>query len=460
MSSRPAPKSRFKTEQQHRSAKPRLPPERAGTAARDVAVAWIDSILRHGRSLDEAMAARTADALEPRDRALARLIVMTVLRRRGTLDALIAAYLQKPLPGGRGNLSAILQCAAAQIVFLETPPHAPIAIAVDQCRADKSARRFDKLANAVLRRISENKLTSLTGIDTLNLDIPDWLFARWRTAYGAETARAIAAACLEEAPHDLTVTANAEGWARRLGGMLLPTGSVRLAHGGRVENLDGYAGGQWWVQDAAAALPAKLLGNVRDLKVADLCAAPGGKTLQLAAAGADVTAIDISAGRLERLWENLRRTNLQAKVVVADVLDLGPSTFDAVLLDAPCTATGTIRRHPDILALRRAEDLTRLADLQSRLLHKAASLVRPGGTLMYCSCSLEPEEGIDQIRHFIAQHENFRRLPLVPGEFGIPAGWISETGDLRTLPSHAHDIGPGCNGIDGFFAARLLRQPD
>lgn len=434
------------------------PSQRAGAEARNVAVAWCDAVLRHRRSLDEAMAATPADCLEPRDRALARLIVMTVLRHRGTLDALIASYIQKALPASRGRLSAILSCAAAQLVFLETPPHAPIAIAVDQCRADAGARRFDKLANAILRRISENRLGALATDDTLLLNMPGWMMSRWSAFYGPDIARDIAAASLEEAPLDLSVKSDPSGWAQRLGGIALSIGSVRLAHAGRVAALEGYDDGQWWVQDAAASLPAKLFGDVAGKAIADLCAAPGGKALQLAAAGANVTAVDVSEARLKRVGENLKRTKLKADLVAADILTWQHAPFDGVLLDAPCTATGTIRRHPDILALRRPEDIERLAALQRRLLEQAATLVRPGGTLIYCTCSLEPEEGPDQIAAFLAAAANFQRVPVTPGEAGIPAEWITAEGDVRTLPSHARTANPGLNGLDGFFVARLCRR--
>lgn len=434
------------------------PAARAGSDARDCAVGWVDAVLRHGRSFDDAMEHYSGSALDPRDRAFARLIAVTVLRRRGTIDAAIGTYLTRPLPEKRGKLSAILQCAAAQLLFLDTPPHAAIALAVDQCRDDSHARRFDKLSNAVLRRVSENKDRLSREVDPAVVDMPAWLRQRWQKNFGAEIASEIASASLTEPALDLTVKSDSGAWAAKIGATILPTGSLRLAHRGRIDAIEGFRDGAWWVQDAAAALPAKLLGKVAGLKVLDLCAAPGGKTAQLAAAGADVTALDISAQRLDRLRENLQRLNLTAHIVVADILDYQPShLYDAVLLDAPCTATGTIRRHPDILSLRRPEDITQLAAIQQRLFDKAAAFTAPGGVLVYCSCSLEPEEGPDQITHFLNANSTFHREPIGAGESGLDPAWITTEGDLRTLPCHLAHLSSGLTGLDGFYAARLRK---
>ena len=299
----------------------------------------------------------------------------------------------------------------------------------------------------------------LSAQDAAALDIPAWLQQRWTAAFGPETARRIAEASLGEAPLDVTVKAGPDVWAEKLGGILLPTGSVRLAAGGRIDALPGFAEGAWWVQDAAAALPAMLFGEVAGRSVADLCAAPGGKTAQLASAGARVTALDLSAARLERLRSNLKRLELDAELVEADAVTWSPGrTFDAALLDAPCTATGTIRRHPDILRLKRPEDVAALADIQSRLLDNAAKLLTPGGTLIYCTCSLQPEEGAEQVERFLARHPGFHRRPIVAGESGIAPEWLTAIGDLRTLPFHLPGAQPELSGLDGFYAARLVRQ--
>ncbi|MGE0024358.1 MAG: RsmB/NOP family class I SAM-dependent RNA methyltransferase [Hyphomicrobium sp.] len=446
----------------NRPSKP--PPKPAGLAARDAVAACLTSILGRGRPLDDAFeAAITKAGLDQaRDRAFARLVVMTVLRRKGELEAVVASFLEKPLPADTGRLRPILLSAAAQLLVLETPPHAAIGLAVDQCRGDPKARRFDRLTNAVLRKVASTGREVMATLDPIIANIPPWLLSRWNEAYGEATARGIAAASLAEAALDLSVKSDASAWAEKLGGHLLATGSVRLARAGagRVEDLPGYADGAWWVQDAAAALPARLLGDVAGQRVADLCAAPGGKTAELASAGARITAVDQSPLRLRRLAENLARLKIEADVVEADVLSWAPgTTFDAVLLDAPCSATGTIRRHPDILHLRRKDDTAARVALQERMLASAARLVAPGGRLVYATCSLEPEEGETQIARFLAGRPEFSRLPVAPGEAGIDAAWITRDGDLRTLPSHLAAEAPGLSGLDGFYAARLEKHP-
>jgi 16S rRNA (cytosine967-C5)-methyltransferase len=435
------------------------PPVPAGLPAREAAVRLISAVLRHGRSLDEAIAKELhASALERRDRALARLIAGTVLRRLGELEAVLSAFLEKPLPERQGNLWPILLAGAAQLLFLATPPHAAVGLAVEQARLDRHARRYDRLVNALLRRTAREGADMLAGCDAVRLNIPAWLFERWTAAYGEADARRIADASLAEAALDITVKDEPAAWAERLGGIVLPTGSVRLKAGGRIEDLAGYSEGAWWVQDAAAALPARLLGTVAGLSVADLCAAPGGKTVELAATGARVTAVELSGERLVRLRANLERMHLDAELVEADATTWRPrQTFDAVLLDAPCTATGTIRRHPDILRLKRPEDIAALSDLQTRLLDNAVQLLRPGGTLVYCACSLEPEEGSDQIARLLAREPRLARAPIKPGERGIAPDWITPDGDLRTLPFHLPDARAELGGLDGFYAARLVR---
>lgn len=439
--------------------KPKAPPPiPAGLPAREAAVRLIAAVLHERRALDEALAKEFASSqLPPRDRGLARLIASTVLRRQGELEAVLTGYLEKPLPARQGQLWPILLSGAAQLLFLETPPHAAVGLAVEQARRDRHAHRYDRLVNALLRRLTREGADALAGRDGIALNIPDWLLASWTQAYGDEIARRIAAASLSEAPLDITVKSDAPEWAERLGGSVLPTGSVRLAAGGRIEDLPGYADGAWWVQDAAAALPARLLGSVADLSVADLCAAPGGKTAQLAAAGAVVTAVDQSEARFARLRGNLDRLGLDAELVTADAAQWSPGrTFDAVLLDAPCTATGTIRRHPDILRLKRPDDVPALAALQSRLLDRAVSLVKPGGTLVFCTCSLQPQEGPEQVAQLLARHPGISRAPIAADECGIAAGWLTPEGDLRTLPFHMPSAESGLAGLDGFYAARLI----
>jgi len=289
------------------------------------------------------------------------------------------------------------------------------------------------------------------------LDTPDWLFARWRATYGDVTARAIAIAHGQEPPLDLSVKADAESWAQRLRGRVMPTGTVRTATGGLISLLPGYHEGAWWVQDAAAALPAWLFGDLAGKSVADLCAAPGGKTVQLALAGARVTAVDRSANRLVRVRENLARLGLQADMVAADATEWQAGPFDAVLIDAPCSSTGTIRRHPDVAWLKSEIDLAQLTGLQQRLLDRAVALTKPGGTIVYCVCSLEPEEGEQQIEALLAREPAVRRKPINESEVPGTSEFLTMDGDLRTLPCAWPDSDPRLGGLDGFFAARLER---
>lgn len=402
-----------------------------------------------------------AAALAPRDRAFARVLATTVLRRQGELEHVLSAFLERPLPKEALRVRIILLTGIAQLLCLGTPPHAAVDMAVEAVRRERGGARFASLTNAILRRVASKGAALLTDQDRAQLNVPAWLRERWRSAYGEETAHRIAMASLKEAALDISLKpdANPQEWAERLGGRRLPTGSIRTVAHGRIEELAGYRDGIWWVQDAAAALVARVAGDVAGQTVADLCAAPGGKTAGLAAAGAAVTAVDVSARRLERLNANLQRLGLAAEVVAADAMSWAPDrTFDAVVLDAPCTATGTIRRHPDILRLKHPEDIVRMADLQRALLQNAARLVRPGGTLVYSTCSLEPEESEQQVDSFLAQDPGFTRSPIVASDLGAEPHWTTAAGDLRTLP-HFLDLGsPEFSGIDGFYVARLRRH--
>lgn len=433
----------------------------SGLLPREMAVELISAVLVRGRTFDEAFAACSSQpgfhSLSPSDRGLARLITATVLRRHGQLAEILGIFIERPLPKNTGRLTAILLAGAAQLVFLKTPPHAVINLAVEQTRRDARSRKFDRLTNAVLRRVAERGAKIAAGQDPVRLNVPAWLFDRWARAYGEETARRIAEASLREAPLDITAKADPDIWAERLGGISLPTGSIRLVAEGRIEHLPGFDEGAWWVQDAAAALPAKLLGEVAGKRVADLCAAPGGKTAELATAGAKVTAVEIDPKRIERLRANLARLRLEAEVVEADATEWSPGElFDAVLLDAPCLSTGTIRRHPDLLRLKRESDLERLVALQSRLLDAAGKLVKPGGLLVFCTCSLEPEEGPQQTARVLTDGA-FERVPIQAGEADILPEWITPEGDLRTFPFHMQLDAESLSGMDGFYATRLRR---
>jgi 16S rRNA (cytosine967-C5)-methyltransferase len=436
--------------------------DRAGLSARRMAVALLTAVLIDRRPFDESFERLAGDdrfaELAPRDRGFARAIAATTLRRRGQLGAIVKHFIDRPLPEKRGKLDAILLCAAAQLVFMRVPPHAVINLSVFQVREDREAGRFSRLANAVLRRISEQGAALALQQDAGKLNTPEWLHESWAAAYGEETAARIAAQHLIEPPLDLTVKSNAQDWARALGGVVLPTGSVRFLAKGRIEEIEGFADGEWWVQDAAASLPAKLLGSVFGRRIADLCAAPGGKTAQLAHAGAVVTAVDISAKRLDRLQGNLDRLKLKAETVTADAIAWQPDTaFDAVLLDAPCSATGTIRRNPDIPYLKHPGDIAELAELQQKMLGNALAMLKPGGTLIYCTCSLEPAEGAEQIARLMAGRKDVSIVPIEPGELGGRPEWIDPQGALRTLPCDLQLSDPDLSGMDGFYAARLRK---
>jgi 16S rRNA (cytosine967-C5)-methyltransferase len=373
---------------------------------------------------------------DPRDRAAAHRLAATVLRRAGTLDAVLEPHLKRAPPDA---VRHILRLGAAQLLLLDTPPHAAVATSVGLARAQKLAP-FAGLVNAVLRRVSEGGRAVLAELDSPRLDTPGWLWASW-----GSRARAIATAHQSEAPLDLTLM---PGAAAPEGAVMLPTGSARLPAGTRVTELPGFAAGRFWVQDAAAAMPARLLAARPGEVVADLCAAPGGKTAQLAAAGARVIAVESQERRLPRLRENLARLNLSAEIVQADAAEWRPAEpLDAVLLDAPCSATGTIRRHPDLPHIKRPTDLVALTAGQARLMEAAAAMLRPGGRLIYAVCSLQPEEGERQAE--AALRCGLMPLPFSEEELaGIAAGRTAE-GALRTDPGM---------GVDGFFVARFGRK--
>ncbi len=444
-----------------RPARPAPERDAAGLPARRIAAeafaAVTEDALALDDTLDRLMASPAGKALEERDRALARAIATVAVRRFGTIRRVLLDRLTTGLPEQGGPLPQVLATAAAQLLFMDVPDHAAVDIAIRMLQQDRHGARYTKLANGVLRRIGREREEILAALDPLGLDTPAWLRRRWIAAYGEADARRLAEAHMREAAVDLTVKEDAAGWAERLGALLLPTGSLRLRDRASLTGLPGYAEGAWWVQDAAAALPARLLAVQSGETVLDLCAAPGGKTAQLAAAGAAVTAVDRSEPRMRRLAANLARLGLAAETKVADALELPPARYDAVLLDAPCTATGTLRRHPDVAWTKSEDDVMRLAALQARLLVKAVDQARVGGRIVYCTCSLEPEEGAAQIDALIARDGRVRREPIAADEYpGLPEAVTAE-GDLRTLPFMLPHEDPRLSGVDGFFAARLVR---
>ena len=378
--------------------------EKPGLKARRAAISLLQGVTLDQQPLDQLLETNAEfRELEGRDRSFAHALVASSLRHGGEIKAILGKFLAKPLPRSSGMAVDILTIAAAQLLFMDVSPHAAIDLSVDLAKQDKKAQHFSGLINAVLRKVSTDGKSVLEKLDGPRLNTPDWLWEQWVSAYDEKTARAIAVAHLNEAPLDISVKANAEHWAAQLEGELLPTGTIRLRSADRsLQDLPGFSTGEWWVQDAASALPAKLLGDIKGQSVLDLCAAPGGKTAQLAAAGANVTAVDDSVSRMNRLRENLARLKLPVTTLLADVLSLPTDTlYDNVLLDAPCSATGTIRRHPDLVYLKSPRQLGNLVSLQQKMLEHAATLVKPGGKLVYCTCSLSPLEGERQVFKFL-----------------------------------------------------------
>jgi 16S rRNA (cytosine967-C5)-methyltransferase len=443
-----------------------LPSEVPGLAARRIAADILDGVLHKHRTLDEQLDGAAAHpglkTLSDRDRALMRRLVATILRRLGTLGHLLSRLLDRGVPTDAPRAQSALLIGAAQILWMDVPDHAAVDLSVRLVQSDRRAAKYAGLVNAVLRRCAREGQPLIDEVKAKTLDIPEWLLARWIAHYGESVARDIARAISHEPSLDITVKSDPEHWASRLHGETLPTGTVRTLLQGSVKMLPGFAEGQWWVQDAAAALPARLLGDIAGKSVADLCAAPGGKTAQLVQAGARVTAVDRSPARMARLTDNLARLSMEADTAVADATEWqgarSGESFDGILIDAPCTSTGTIRRHPDVAWLRLEADIGALAALQKRLLQRAVALLRPGGTLVYCTCSLEPEEGERAIAALLASEPAVRRAPIGAGEVAGLTEILTAEGDLRTLPCHLTHPDPRLGGLDGFYAARLVKS--
>ena len=450
MSSSPRPPARPRAVAR---APQRPPASDQGLAARRAALALIDAALSRRAGMEDASGSLAG--LEPRDRGFAHALASATLRRLGSIDRVLDAKLQRAPPE---PVRALLRIGLAQLALLEMPAHAAVSTTLALAETDKATRPFKGLLNGVLRGIDREGSVATLDSAPYESDLPDWLAARWRAAWDEKTTKALARRLRETPPTDLSLSdpGAAETLAAEMEAVVLPGGTLRSERKGDVASWPGYAEGRWWVQDFAAALPVRLLAPQPGETALDLCAAPGGKTMQLAAAGATVTALDRVAGRAARIGENLARLGLTAKVQVADA---GAWTgdgalFDAVLLDAPCTATGTFRRHPDVLWAARPADIASLTAQQSRLLDAAAARVAPGGRLVYCVCSMEPEEGEGQVRAFAARHPEFRPTPADPVALGLPAAALSTAGGaLRVLPSFQEPAG----GLDGFFIARFDR---
>ncbi len=435
---------------QHISKKPQQSPE---LASRTAALNLLQAVLQKHRSIDDAFDA-AARGLEPRDRAFVRLLAATTLRRLGQIDDVLMGFVAKEPPP---DVRDLLRLGAAQLLFLGTAPHAAVATTVDLVKPKYG--RLSGLANAVMRRVADQGAGLVAAQDAAKLNTPGWLWDSWVAAYGDPAARATAEAHLHEAPLDLSVKdpASAADWAQKLGGVVLPTGTVRLPKGGKVQDLTGFAEGAWWVQDAAAALPAKILLHAfaqhGPQQIGDICAAPGGKSAQLAAAGHQVTAVDISAQRLGLLEENLKRLHLEGRSIAADALAWRPETlFDGLLLDAPCSATGTIRRHPDLPFLKRPTDLAGFVATQTALLKAAVAMVKPGAPIVYSVCSLQPEER-KAVIDAVSAEAHLARLKIPAAAIAGENQFLTRDGELRTLPSQWGELG----GLDGFYGVLLQR---
>ncbi|MDF1794268.1 MAG: RsmB/NOP family class I SAM-dependent RNA methyltransferase [Thalassobaculaceae bacterium] len=434
--------------------KPDAPADAKISAARSVAFDLLRAVLTKKTPLDEALVAHDGLAKLPdRDRGFARTLVATTLRHLGHVDRLIDGCLEQPLPQKASVVRDVLRIAATELLVLNVAPHAAVDSAVTLVRS-RGHEKFAKLTNAVLRRLDREARDQIGAMPALDA-LPNWLADSWRGTYGDEVAEAMAAAIQREPFLDITVKDDPDGWAERLGAQRLPTGTLRRPIEGRIDALPGFDEGAWWVQDAAAALPVRLLGDVAGKTVVDLCAAPGGKTAQLANAGANVVAVDRAARRVKRMQGNLARLRFAATCVTADAATWRPSiAADAVLLDAPCSATGTVRRHPDIPWLKSGGDIAKLVLLQDRLLDAALAIVKPGGIVVFCTCSLEIAEGPARIAALLARNPKVERAPIDPSEIYGLANLISPVGDLRTRPDQLGDLG----GLDGFYACRLIRR--
>lgn len=429
------------------------PRDNNSLTSRRLAAFAVKEVMESHQPLEQVLAGQPDyRALEGRDRAFVRLIAATTFRRMGQIDAALKPFVrQRPTK----LVYAALQTATAQILYLGTPAHAAVGETVAMLKSRGSSKGFANMANAVLRNIVDQG-PKLAGAQPPKVNIPGWIRGEWERAYGRQAGRKMSAQLMKDPVLDISVKSDVQGWTEKFEGETIGPQSVRLGKIGDVPALEGFADGEWWAQDVAATLPVHLLGDVAGKRVLDMCAAPGGKTMQLAAKGAIVTALDKSEGRLERVAENLKRTKLTADIVCADALEWTPEgeLFDIVLLDAPCSATGTFRRHPDVLYNRTPKDVSNLVRLQDKLLAKAAEFVTPGGTLIYCTCSLMPKEGQPRVDRFLQNMTDFRLIPILEASgLALPEDAFSG-GSLRSLPYYLEDKG----GMDGFFIAQLERK--
>ncbi len=414
-----------------------------------MALRALGRILLEGEQLETSIASDPLyNKLEVRDRAFVRLLVSSVFRHKGQIDKVLGGYIKQTPPDFIMNA---LRLGAAQILVLKTSDHAAVSEMVQIVKQEKQYTKFSGFVNAVLRNLTREGGPKMAAIPPRE-NIPRWIYQSWEKAFGAGAARAMALQYMKPPPLDITVKSDPECWAEKLGGEVMFGQTIRLPKAGQISELPGYDTGDWWIQDLASSLPVQILqevkGDLTGLRVLDLCAAPGGKTLQFAAAGASVTALDKSGHRLTILKENLARTNLEAEIVEADGMNWENEgePFDVVLLDAPCSATGTYRRHPDVLHSKSFRQVADLLKVQKRLLAAASRHIRPGGHLIYCTCSLQTEEGEQQARNFAQKYEDFE---VIKSPNKTWSEVITPEGYFRLLPHRLREKG----GLDGFFFA-------
>ncbi|HEY8576516.1 MAG TPA: RsmB/NOP family class I SAM-dependent RNA methyltransferase [Devosia sp.] len=428
-------------------------PDPAGLKLRLVAAERLKAVLAG----DNFVPLSSQELADGRDRALANRLITTALRRQGQLNFIIHALLEKGMPGKSGTFEAVLRLSLAQLVFLpDLGAHSALFLAVEAVKRDPKARHLSGLMNAVLRSAQAN--SARFGMLDDDLLIPDTFGDTWLNAYGEEAIDGFTAALLAGAPLDLTLKNDDPDLIDALGAEKVMADTVRIDQRDRpVEALPGYDEGKWWVQDAASAIPARLLGAKTGGRVLDLCAAPGGKTAQLLKAGYAVTALDSDATRMERLKGNLKRLDYNAEIIVGDAGTFAPnSLYDGVLLDAPCSATGTFRRHPEVIWHRSVGDVAGRVRLQKALLTNAFRCLEVGGVLIYCVCSLEPAEGEEQVEWALHSLPGLELWPVTPDELPGLEQAVSDRGLVRTHPGMAPGGREG--GMDGFFVARFRRR--
>ncbi len=424
--------------------------------SRELAFLIIKRVLDEGITLEQAIDTFSND-MAPVDRGFIRNLVATTIRRLGQLDRIIDHSTQKKLGNTQMATRHVLRLGICQLLFANVPSHAAVNTSVNivERHVTKKLQYLKKMVNAVLRKIDRDRDSLLKKFGNSRLNIPKWILERWDTRYGPNEVKEIISQILVEAPLDIAIKPDQDikYWARQMQASLLPMGGLRLEKAGNIKELPAFQKGIWWVQDIAAQLPVHLLSASKGDEVLDLCAAPGGKALQSAAKGSNVTAVDISLKRLERLKENMKRLSLDVKVIHSDVLTYEPkSRWDYILLDAPCTSTGTIRRHPEILRSPRQAMIEEMSRIQRDMLDKAAELLNPGGTLVYCVCSMESEEGPDQIKALLKRHGTLKRKEIKAKELPGLERAILNTGDVQTLPHYYK------GGMDGFFISRLTKK--